>query len=170
MHTVLLRRLAAGITCAAALIAGALVYADEGGLEHFIGRWEVHMKKLAPEVLEDTYIETYTWTLEGKFLKGETRGKYDGTYDVIYATYDEQSGGYPFWSFSSSGTYWYLSPGTYDRRTKTIEWRNPSGFDIAYHAGCVFVDADTRHCALTIKDWKGAVVNQLEWKALRLTD
>lgn len=170
MHLIYLRSLAVGLTGVVSLFSNSLICADEGGLENFVGRWEVHMKKTAPEVLEDTYMETYEWTLDGKYLKGETKGKYDGTYDVIYTTYDEKADGYPFWSFSSSGTYWYLAPGTYDRKTKTMEWRNPSGFDVSYNTGCVFVDADARHCALIIKDWKGSIVNQLEWKAFRLPD
>ena len=169
-HHILLRSLAAVLALVGSLLSGSLVYADKGGLENFIGRWEVQMNKMAPEVLEDTYIETYAWTLDGKFLKGVTEGKYDGTHDVIYGTYEEKSDGYPFWSFSSSGTYWYLASGTYDRKTKTMEWQNPSGFDVNYKTGCVFVDTNTRHCALTMKDWKGSIINQLEWKATRLPD
>ena len=151
-------------------LAAAPAYADEGGLEGFVGRWTVHLKALQPQRSEITYTETYEWVLDGQFLRGHTGRKPDGTQDVYYATYDENAKGYPFWIFSSSGAYTYLAPGTWNARTRTMEWTNPSGLDISYRSVCNFPDRDTRRCTLIVKDWKGAVLSELEWSASRRRD
>ena len=145
-------------------------YPDAGGLEGFVGRWNVRLKALQPQRSEITYTETYEWVLDGKFLRGQTGRKPDGTQDVYYATYDENANGYPFWIFSSSGAYTYLAPGIWNARTRTMEWTNPSGLDISYRSLCKFPDLDTRRCTLIVKDWKGAVLSELEWSATRRRD
>lgn len=148
----------------------AIVRADEGGLDVFVGQWEVRVKTLQPEKPETTYTETYEWTLDHQFIRGQTGRKSDGTQDVIYGQYDKKVKGYPFWIFSSSGTATYLAPGTWNARTRTMEWKNPTGFDISYRSRCIFPDSDTRHCTLIVKDWKGTVLNELEWSAFRRSD
>lgn len=146
---------------------GPTVRADEGGLDGYVGRWDVRVKTLQPVRSEVTSTETYEWVLDGQFIRGQTGRKSDGTQEVIYATYDEQVDGYPFWIFSSSGTYVYLAPGTWDARTRTMEWKNPSGWDISYRSRCIFPDENTRHCTMIMKDWKGTVLSELEWSAFR---
>lgn len=141
--------------------------ADKGGLEIFLGQWEVHVKTLQPQKSEVTYTEAYEWVLDGKFLKGQTGRKSDGTRDVSYGTYDEELEGYPFWIFSSSGAYIYLAPATWDARTRTMTWKNPHGSDISYLSRCMFPDENTRKCSLITKDWKGAVLLEQEWSAFR---
>ena len=152
------------------VILGTNVHADEGGLEGFVGSWKVHVKMLHPEKSESTYTETYEWVLDGKFLRGQTERKSDGTQDIIFATYNEQEQGYPFWIFSSSGTYLYLAPATWDSRSRVMEWKNPPQFDISYQSSCNFPDKNSRHCTLIMKDWKGTVLKDLTWSALRQTD
>jgi len=161
------QKLIIAVLAAATCSIGAPVHADEGGLDVFVGRWDVHVKTLQPQRSEVTYIETYEWVLDGKFLRGQTERKSDGTQDIIFATYDEQSKGYPFWIFSSTGSFTYLAPGTFDARTLTMEWNNPADFDIAYRSRCTFPDNNTRHCTLVIKDWKGAALSEVEWSAFR---
>ena len=51
-----------------------------------------------------------------------------------------------------------------------MEWINPSGLDISYRSLCKFPDLDTRRCTLIVKDWKGAVLSELEWSATRRRD
>lgn len=99
--------------------------ADENALDNFLGRWDVRVKRVRPKVSEVTYTETYEWVLNRQFLTGVTGPKSDGTEDVIYGTYDAKMKGYPFWIFSSSGTYVYLAPGTWDAGKRTMEWKNP---------------------------------------------
>ena len=93
------------------------VHADESVLDRFVGSWKVRVKTLQPAKPDITYTEKYEWVLDHQFLRGRTGRKSDGTEDVIYATYDPQAKGYPFWIFSSSGTYVYLPPATWNGRS-----------------------------------------------------
>lgn len=154
----------------ASCLLGINVQADEGGLKIFVGKWNVHVKVLQPEKSEVTYTETYEWALDRKFLRGKTGRKSDGSQDIIFATYDEQAKGYPFWIFSSKGTYVYLAPATWDASTRTMEWENPPQFDISYQSRCTFPDENSRQCTLIMKDWKGSVLQELKWSASRLSD
>lgn len=144
--------------------------ADKGGLDGFVGRWQVLVHTLQPTRSESSYTETYEWVLEGEFLRGKTGRKSDGTYDIVFATYDEKVDGYPFWIFSSSGSYTYLFPASWDAQKKTMEWKNPPEFDISYQSRCAFPDRNSRQCFLIVKDWRGAVVSELEWSAKRLSE
>ena len=164
------QKLIIAVLTAATCSIGSLVHADEGGLDVFVGRWNVHVTTLQPQKSEVTYTEAYEWVLDGQFLRGQTGRKSDGTEDIIFATYDKQSKGYPFWIFSSSGSFTYLAPGTWDAGTLTMEWNNPAEFDIAYRSRCTFPDKNTRHCTLMVKDWKGTVLSEVEWSALRRRD
>jgi hypothetical protein len=156
--------------CALALAAyggAAAVFADEGGLEMFVGHWDVRVQILQPERQVLNYRETYERVLGGKFVRGHTEGKPDGTEDIVFGTYDAKVDGYPFWVFSSSGSYTYLPPGRYDARRRTMDWTNPSEWDVVYRSRCVYADGRTRRCELTIKDWKGKVLLEQEWTATR---
>ncbi len=165
---------ARGLTLLACVYTSLLlcssVYADEGGLEVFIGNWDLHAITLQPERKEVRYRERYQWTLDGKFIKGRAGPKPDGTRDDIYGTYDAKSGGYPFWVFSSSGSYLYLPPATWDARKRVMEWKNPANLDFNYQSSCHFPDNNTRRCRLIMTDWKGKVLQELEWTATRRKD
>jgi hypothetical protein len=148
----------------------SVAYAEQDGLDRFVGRWDVSVHTLQPEESRVTYTEVYEWVLDRQFLRGQTGRKSDGTEDVIYATYDEQAGGYPFWIFSSSGTHVYLPPAIWDARTRILEWKNPGEWDISYRGRCSFPDEDTRQCNMIMKDWKGKVLLDQEWTAVRRDD
>jgi Protein of unknown function (DUF1579) len=154
----------------ACCVAAPAARADDDGLDLLVGRWEARVETLLPQPAELTYTETYRWVLDGKFLEGRTTGRTDGFEDIIYGTYDPQTDGYPFWFFSSSGTYLYLAPGTWDARTRTFEWKNPANSDVSYLTRVVFPDARTRHWTIVIKDWKGKVLVQQEGHAVRRDD
>jgi hypothetical protein len=164
------RNLAIALLGTACFFTGPLVRADQGGLDGFVGRWDVRVATLQPEKSEVTYTEVYAWVLDRQFLRGQTGRKTDGTEDVIYATYDAQAKGYPFWIFSSSGSYVYLAPATWNARTRIMEWKNPAGWDISYRGRCSFSDENTRHCTMIQKDWKGKVLLEQEWSAVRRDD
>lgn len=162
------------VLATALLFIGLAVRADEGGLDVYVGRWDVHVKTLRPQKSEVSYVEVYEWVLDHKFLRGQTGGKPDGTEDVIYATYDQQAKGYPFWIFSSSGSYSYLPPATWDVRKRTMEWSSPKQWvrqwNISFRGRCDFPDEQTRHCTFVTKDWKGAVLLEQEFSAVRRDD
>lgn len=154
-----------------ALIAAALLgvlagersaLADPKVLELFVGHWDIHARTLQPEPATASYRERYEWVLDGHFIRGETGRKADGSRDIIFATYDAQARGYPFWVFSSSGTYLYLPPATWNERRRTMEWENPKGFDINYRSRCHFPDRNNRLCSLIMEDWKGKVLMEHE--------
>src|SRR5262249_12801749 len=86
-------------------LAAAPARAQDNALEKFVGRWDVRVKTLQPEKPDLTYIETYEWMLDRKFVRGRTEGKTDGTEDMVVGGYDAKTNRYPFWIFSSSGTY-----------------------------------------------------------------
>jgi hypothetical protein len=144
--------------------------ADQAVLEMFVGRWDVRVRTLQPSRPDVTYVETYEWVLGRKFLSGRTEQKSDGSEDRIVIGYDPQTKGYPLWIFSSTGTYLYLAPGSWDPRTRTMEWKNPPGWDISYRAQCVFPDRNSRRCTLTMKNWRGNVVLEQETTVVRRTD
>ena len=102
-----------------------------------------------------------------QFLQGKTEQKSDGGEDIVMGTYDPQSKGYPFWVFSSSGTYLYLAPASWDPRTRTMEWKSPPNSDLYYLTRVTFTDANTRQWTVLIKDWKGKILLQQRGEAMR---
>ena len=154
------------------LFTGTVIHAEQGqgGLDVFVGRWKLRVTTLQPEKSEITYTEVYEWVLDRQFIRGQTGRKPDGTMDVIYGTYDSLAKGYPFWIFSSSGTYVYLAPAIWNTDKRTMEWKNPTGWDISYRGRCIFPDENKRHCTMIQKDWKGKVLLEQEWSAVRLDD
>ena len=89
---------------------------------------------------------------------------------VVFATYDENADGYPFWIFSSTGSYTYLPPASWSERKRTMTWKNPPQFDINYRSQCEFPSDALRRCHLIMKDWKGKVLSEMTWTAERLAD
>ena len=120
-------RLIIAVMLAPLCIFAQLAMADISVLERFIGHWDIHAETLQPKPSTTTYSETYEWVLDGKFLRGQTGRKPDGTQDIIFGTYDAQADGFPFWIFSSSGSYLYLAPATWHQRELTMKWESPSG-------------------------------------------
>jgi uncharacterized protein DUF1579 len=160
------------MTALAALVclAGAPARADDNALAKYIGRWDVRVKNLQPKGPDVTYIENYQWVLQRKFIRATTEGKSDGTEDLIVAGYDPKTKGYPFWIFSSSGTYVYLPSAAWDARQRIMTWENPPQMDITYRLRCIFPDDNNRRCTLITKDWKGKVLIEQESSAVRRKD
>lgn len=164
------RILIIGVLSAALSVVSPAASADTNVLDLFHGDWNVRVLTLQPIPAEVTYIESYKWVLDNKFIRGETRLKSDGTSDLIFATYDQQMKGYPFWIFSSTGSYTYLAPGKWDAGSRTLEWKNPPGWDVSYFSRCTFPDGMRRSCTVLIKDWKGKVLLEQEISAVRRED
>jgi hypothetical protein len=151
-------------------LAASSARAQDNVLEKFVGRWDVRVKTLQPQKPDIAYIEIYEWTLDRKFVKARTEGKTDGTEDMVVAGYDPKTNGYPFWIFSSSGTFLYLPPGTWDARNRTLEWKSPPLLDVSYQGRCTFLDDNTRRCTTMIKNWLGKVLLEQESNSVRRND
>ena len=160
-------RLEALLIAAALAVVALPAAAADDPLERLIGTWDATVQTLAPTRARVTYTESYRWVLGRKFLEGRTSKRSDGIEEVVYATYDKQKKGYPFWIFSSNGNYVYLEPATWNAKTRVMEWKNPPGFDIWYHTRLTFADDRTRHWSLLVKDWKGTVLLKQEGRSVR---
>lgn len=163
------RRTAALGLCAL-VAAGAPFHspASDEVLDVFLGQWRVSVNQLQPEPQQLSYTETYRRELDGAYIRGETSRKPDGSRDIVFGTYDKVADGYPFWIFSSTGSYSYLAPATWDARRKVMSWKNPAQFDISYRSWCDFSNPDLRSCYMMVKDWKGKVLSEMEWTAARI--
>ena len=146
------------------------VGADQDPLDLLVGRWDVRVETTRPRSSVLTYSEVYEWVLDRHFLMGRTLQKSDGTEDIVYGTYDARADGYPFWIFSSTGTYTYLAPGKWDARKRRWTWTNPANTDIYYNTQVDFPDDDTRRWSVLVKDWKGTVILEQEGVATRRSD
>jgi Protein of unknown function (DUF1579) len=167
-------RIRTGIRCAsvALLVMGftaTSTHAQDNALEKFVGRWDVRVRTLQPQKPDLSYVETYEWMLDRKFVRARTEGKSDGTEDMVVIGYDQKVNGYPFWIFSSSGTFLYLTPGSWDARNRTMEWKSPPLLDVSYQARCT-LDDNTRRCTLVLKNWLGKVLLEQESIAVRRND
>lgn len=136
-------------------------------LDVFRGTWDVTVRTRLPKPTVVTYTETYGWALDQRFLHGDSGRKSDGTQDLVMATFDQPSGGYPFWIFSSSGAWVYLAPGVWDEAGRTMVWKNPPNVAVTYVTRCMFPDVRSRRCTTLVKDWKGAVLLDQEASAVR---
>lgn len=136
-------------------------------LDWWVGTWDVTIKTVRPQPSVVTYTETYEWVLDRRFVRGETSRKSDGTEQVSLGTYDQASGGYPFWFFYSTGAWIYLPPGFWDESTRTMEWKHAPNLALTYTTRCVHPDTRTRHCTALVKDWKGSVLLEQEGSAVR---
>jgi hypothetical protein len=143
------------------------VHADSNALDLFVGNWQIQVTQLQPETSKLTYTEVYERVLDGKYIRGETARKPDGTQDIVFATYDATADNYLFWIFSSSGSYTYLPQATWNAKKRLMKWKNPSQFDISYESKCEFPSNNLRSCHLIMKDWKGKVLSELAWTAER---
>jgi len=168
-RSALLGRMIAPLAVALCLTA-ASAHAQDNALEKFVGRWDVRVKTLQPQKPELTYTETYEWVLGRQFVRARTEGKTDGTEDMIMAGHDPKTNGYPFWMFSSSGSYMSLASGTWDARSRTMEWKSPPLSDVSYHGRCTFTDENSRRCTLILKNWFGRVLLEQESSAVRRND
>lgn len=148
-------------------ISAQLAWADLKVLERYIGNWDIQAHTLQPEASTASYQETYEWVLDRKFIRGKTGRKQDGSFDIVFGTYDANADGYPFWIFSSSGSYLYLPPAVWSEHEQAMDWENPSSLDINYRSRCRFPSNDRRQCHMIIKDWKGKVILEMEWTARR---
>lgn len=136
-------------------------------LERYRGTWDVTIRTRQPKLAAVTSTETWDWTLDRRFLRGDTGIRSDGSQDNVIAGYDPTTRGFPFWIFSSTGAVIFLAPGVWNPTTQTLEWKNEAGANIQYLIRCTFVERNQRQCTALAKDWKGKVLLDQETVAVR---
>ena len=136
-------------------------------LDIFVGTWDVTLRTRQPEASVVRYSETYGWALGGHFLQGRSDDRPDGVDMFVIATHDPATDGFPFWIYMSSGAWFYLDPGQWDERERTLTWRSGPGAQLSYLNRCVFPQPDRRQCHTLVKDWRGSVVLDNELSAVR---
>jgi uncharacterized protein DUF1579 len=136
-------------------------------LERLQGNWDVTTTTRAPKALTATYVETYEWVLDQRFLRGETSRKVDGSQDIFMTTFDPATKFYRFWIFNSLGVSIEFPRGTWDEKTQSMEWRSPPQSDLSFFARWTFPDKNTRRWTGLLKDWKGTVLLDMDGTATR---
>ena len=164
-----------GSRCVArALLALALLAlptrAQDSPLALMIGTWDVRVEIRRPEPAVVTYRERYAWALGGKYVLGRTEGRSDGEEDLILGTFDPDADGYPFWFFSSTGSYIYLPPGRWDARRRALVFENPANWELEYRTVATYPDDRTREWSVLVKDWKGTVLSEQYGRATRVRE
>jgi hypothetical protein len=136
-------------------------------LERFVGTWDVVVQVKRPAEKTVSYTEVAVLAPGKRLLRGDTGPKSDGHQDWTMTTFDQASGGYPMWIFSSSGVWYYLAPGQWDEAKLSIEWKSPPLLPVSHVTRCSFADARTRRCHTLVKDFLGKVVLEQEYTARR---
>jgi hypothetical protein len=132
------------------------------------GTWDVKATRRQPQpVQEVTYVETYEWVLDGRYLRSETSRKSDGGKSMSMVWFDMQTKNYRFVTFDASGAAFELPPPTWNEKTQTMEWKGGSLTPISYTGYATFTDKDTVRWKSLLKDWKGTVVVDLEGTSIR---
>ena len=136
-------------------------------LKRFAGEWDVSVSVRRPIKTVVRYTESAVLTPGGRLLRTSTSVKPDGSQDWSMMTFDPASGGYPIWIFTSSGATFYLAPGKWDEQTHSISWEAPAASPVSHKTRCTFVDERMRSCETIVKDWKGSVLLEQGYTAVR---
>jgi hypothetical protein len=137
-------------------------------IEKWRGTWDVKSTRHAPgPVEEESYVETYDWILDERFLRSETSQKTDGTKSVSMFWFDVYTKTYRFVIFYSAGYSLELPPPTWNESTQTMEWKGGVLSPIIYTAHATFSDRDTIRWKSSWKDWKGTAILELEGVSTR---
>jgi hypothetical protein len=136
-------------------------------LERFVGTWDVAVHVKRPKDMVVTYTESVVWAHGKRWLRSDTGVKSDGTQDWSTTGFDQASGGYPTWIFSSTGAWYFLAPGQWDEAARSIEWKSPPLLPVSHRTHCTFTDARTRQCSTLVKNWAGHVLLEQDYKAVR---
>ena len=139
-------------------------------LERFAGTWdqEISLKQgpWAPEAKTGTGTMTAKWTLDGRFMEIRSQSKLDGTQGLTLMGYDMNTDSLRAWSFHSHG-YNYIGTGTWDEKTRTINWSGELGQGMKMTSFDRFIDDDNREWQFVIKDDAGQVVFEISGKSRR---
>lgn len=131
------------------------------------GTWDVNATRHQPDPATVNYRETFTWVLDGRFLKGETSLKSDGNKSMSMATYDQRIGAYRFWTFDSTSFASELPPAEWQESTRTMKWSSGFFNPLRFESRVTFIDDDTINWQVLLKDWKGTVIYAMDGTSIR---
>lgn len=154
-------------------------------LDKWRGSWKVTAIRRQPDPKTITYDEHFDWVMNGRFLRGETSQKSDGTKAMSMLWYDVSTKSYRFILFDSSepgkpeqvaaglplpawsGVAVELPPPTWDEKTQTMAWDTGLFGPVKYTGRTTFSNKDTIQWNAVLKDWKGTVVLDVEGTSIR---
>jgi hypothetical protein len=137
-------------------------------IEKWRGTWDVKATRRHPQPAgEVTYVETFDWTLDGRYLRSETSKKSDGSKSMSMFWYDVFTKTYRFMYFDSLGLAVELPPPIWSENTQTMEWKASLFAPVSYAALATFTDPNTIRWKSLWKDWKGTAILDLEGTSFR---
>ena len=132
------------------------------------GTWDVKATRRQPQpVQEVTYLETFDWVLDGRYLRSETSRKSDGGKSMSMFWFDLLTKTYRWVIYDASGLAVELPPPTWSDSSQTMEWKSGMLAPTSYNGYATFKDPDTIRWKSQWKDWKGTVILDLEGTSIR---
>jgi hypothetical protein len=137
-------------------------------IEKWRGTWDVKATRRQPlPAGEVTYVETFDWALDGRYLRSETSRKSDGGKSMSMFWYDMLTKSYRFVIFDATGLAVELPPPTWSESTQTMEWNSGLLSPLFYRGYATFTDPNTIRWKSLWKDWKGTIIMDLEGTSIR---
>jgi hypothetical protein len=124
-------------------------------------------RRQPPPAGEITYVETFDWILDGRFLRGESSRKSDGGKSLSILWFDLFTKTYRFVIFDASGLAVELPPPAWNEQTQTMQWKSGALTPTSYTGQATFKDRNTIQWKSLWKDWKGRVLLDLEGTSIR---
>ena len=147
---------------------GARSSAESMVVDKWRGTWEVKATRHQPQPeMEVSYVETYDWVLDGRYLRSETSRKSDGGKSMSMVWFDANTKNYRFVIFDANGLAVELPPPTWSEGTQTMEWRGGMFSPVAYMGYVTFTSPNSIRWKSLLKDWKGTVIVDLEGVSVR---
>jgi len=147
---------------------GALPEREFNIVDKWRGTWDVKAIRRQPQpVQEVTYVETFDWVLDGRYLRSETSRKSDGGKSMSMFWFDRLTQTYRFVIYDASGLAVELPPPTWSDSTQTMAWKSSLFAPASYTGYATFQDRDTMRWKALWKDWKGTVILELEGTSVR---
>jgi Protein of unknown function (DUF1579) len=137
-------------------------------IEKWRGTWDVKATRRQPQpVQEVSYVETFDWVLDGRYLRSETSRKSDGGKSMSMFWFDMLTKTYRLVLFDASGLAVELPPPTWSESAQTMEWKGGLFTPTSYTGYATFKDQHTIRWKSLWKDWKGTVILDLEGTSIR---
>ncbi len=137
-------------------------------IEKWRGTWDVKATRRHPEPVQTvTYVESYDWVLDGRYLRSQTSRKSDGGQTMSMFWFDVLAKTYRVMIFDASGLAFELPPPTWNESTQTMESKGGLLTPTSYTGYATFESPDTIRWKALWKDWKGTVFLDLEGTSIR---
>lgn len=144
-------------------------------LEDMIGTWDEVMTnkptEWTPKAEKSTAVTTRTWSLGGKFIRGQGAWQPAKTEFLHLMTYDPDAKAYREWYFDAAGTMPRGSvKGTWDAKSRTITWNGTDENGNKTVTTHTIVDKDHNYWTMVVKNPDGKVVLDLSGQCTRRRD